>query len=66
MVIQDCSNDLNRFKQKYEYETFINIFKDSQFVIDQLDIDIQNMNIIIKLLITLQTKSFHVFQLIRS
>ena len=38
MVVSDCLNDLNRFKQKYEYEKYINIFTDSQFVIDQLDI----------------------------
>ena len=38
MVIHDGLNDLNGFKQKYEYEKYINIFTDSQFVIDQLDI----------------------------
>ena len=38
LVISDCINDLKRFNQKYDEKKYINIFCDSKFVIDQLDI----------------------------
>ena len=39
MVYQDCVNDLNRFGQRYETCKYINIFTDSKFVMNQLDIN---------------------------
>ena len=39
LVIQDCLNKLNRFAQRYQSKKYVNIYTDSQFVIDQLDIN---------------------------
>ena len=39
MIYQHCIQDLNRFRQKYEFPKYINIFTDSKFVINQLDIN---------------------------
>ena len=39
MIYVDCLMDLNRFNQRYEQVKYINIFTDSKFVIDQLDIN---------------------------
>ena len=38
LVIKDCLDNLNKFKQRYQFQKHINIYTDSQFVLDQLDI----------------------------
>ena len=39
MVLEDCLQDMRRFKQRYQMKKFINIFTDYQFVLDQLSIN---------------------------
>ena len=68
MVINDCLKDLNRFNQRYESKKYINIFTDSQFVLDQLNIDgypqfqyyYQIINQIYKLLNQLKNYNVHI------
>ena len=38
MIYQDCLNRLKQFNQRYDRTKYINIFTDSIFVINQLDI----------------------------
>ena len=39
MVLEDCLQDISRFGQKYQIKKYINIYTDSQFALDQLDIN---------------------------
>ena len=38
MIYNDVLNELNKFGQRYSDKKFINIYTDSKFVIDNLDI----------------------------